>query len=76
MTDAVRQLHDARQLKRLRALRERKALTALRQAENNGGSATVARQGTNRSTVRNEAGKQVITRQQVTHQTRAQRKKK
>ena len=49
---------------------------ALRQAENNGGSATVARQGTNRSTVRNEAGKQVITRQQVTHQTRAQRKKK
>ena len=33
MTDAVRQLHDARQLKRLRALRERKALTALRQAE-------------------------------------------
>lgn len=33
MTDPSRQLQDARQLQRLRALRERQALTALRQAE-------------------------------------------
>ena len=33
MTDTARQLQDARQLQRLRELRERKALSALRQAE-------------------------------------------
>lgn len=41
MTDPARQLQDARQLQRLRELRERKALTALRQAE---GALTAAEQ--------------------------------
>lgn len=48
---------------------------AMRQAEKNQGSTTVTRQGTNRSTVRNADGKQVVRRQQVRHQSRAQRKK-
>ncbi len=49
---------------------------AMRQAQGAQGSTTVTRQGTNRSTVRGDSGKQVIQRQQVTRQTRAQRKKK